>query len=146
MVDVSDPALAQAYADVRSDSNPTTWLVIHYVNNGKVGLHSSGSGNYQEFISKFDDSKAQFGYIRLTTGDSESKRAKFLFVSWVGTSVGALAKAKVSVHKAKVKEVIREYACEVHAEEREELNEDAVLDKVVKSGGAAYGSGKRDLK
>jgi len=144
MVDVSDANIAQAYADVRNDSNPTTWLVLHYVSNGKVGLQSTGTGNYQEFVREFDDKKAQFGYFRVTTGDSESKRAKFLFVSWVGTNVGSLAKAKVSVHKAKIKEVIREYAAEVHAEEREELNEDTVTDKIVKSGGANYGSGKRD--
>jgi len=144
MVDVSDPAIASAYADVRNDQNPTTWLVLAYSGNNKLVLQASGSGGYQEFLSEFDDKKAQFGYIRVTTGDSESKRYKFVFVSWVGTGVGSLAKAKVSVHKAKVKEVIREYASEVHAEERDELNEEAVMDKVIKSGGANYGSGKRD--
>jgi len=80
----------------------------------------------------------------VTTGDSESKRAKFVFVSWVGTGVGALAKAKVSVHKANVKEVIRDYAVEVHAEERDDINEDRVLERVIKAGGANYGTGKRD--
>jgi len=144
MVDVSDPAIAKTYADVRSDSNPTSWLVLEYSGNSKIVLKASGQGNFQEFLHEFEDSKAQFGYIRVTTGDSESKRAKFVFVSWVGTGVGSLAKAKVSVHKAKVKEVIREYACEVHAEERDELSEDAVMEKVIKSGGANYGSGKRD--
>jgi len=144
MVDCSDPAIAQAYADVRNDSNPTTWLVLAYSGNTKLVLQATGSGSYADFLAEYDDKKAQFGYIRLQTGDSESKRSKFLFVSWVGTGVGALAKAKVSVHKAKVKEVIREYACEVHAEEREELSESAVMDKVIKSGGANYGTGKRD--
>jgi len=144
MVDVSDPAIAQAYADVRSDSNASTWLVLSYSGNSKLVLQATGSGSYSEFLAEFDDKKAQFGYIRVTTGDSESKRSKFVFVSWVGTGVGALAKAKVSVHKAKVKEVVREYACEIHAEEREELSEEAVMDKVIKSGGANYGTGKRD--
>jgi len=143
MVDVSDSALGQAYADVRSDSNPTTYAVFGYNGPKKISLQATGSGDFNEFASKFDDRQAQFGYLRVTTGDSESKRAKFVFVSWVGTGVGALARAKVSVHKANVKEVVRDYAVELHAEAREELSEDRVLELVVKAGGANYGSGAR---
>ena len=142
MVDVSDPALAQAYQDVRSDSNPTTWAVFGYSGN-KIVLEGSGSGDFAEFSSHFDDSKAQYGFVRVTTGDSESKRAKFVFVAWVGTGVSPLARARVSVHKANVKQVCRDYAAEVHAESREELDEQKVMDKVIKAGGANYGTGNR---
>jgi len=142
-VDCSDPAIAQSYADVRSDANPLKWCVLNYASATKLGLQASGTGDFSEFLAQFDDSRAQFGFIRVTTGDSESKRAKFVFVSWVGAGVGALARAKVSVHKAKVKEVFRDYACEIHAEDRSELSEQAVMDKVVKSGGANYGTGSK---
>jgi hypothetical protein len=35
-----------------------------------------------------------------------SKRAKFAFVSWIGSSVNALKRAKVSIEKGLVKEII----------------------------------------
>jgi hypothetical protein len=140
MVDVSNPALTQAYTDVRSDANPTAWAVFGYDGN-KIIVQATGSGPFSEFKAQFQDNQCQFGFVRVTTGDSESKRAKFVFVSWVGTGVSPLKRAKVSVHKANVKEVVRDYACEVHAENPDELDEQLVMEKVIKSGGANYGTG-----
>ncbi len=41
------------------------------------------------------------------TGDELSKRAKFLFVTWVGPSVSVMKKAKMSTDKALMKEIIQ---------------------------------------
>ena len=48
-----------------------------------------------------------YGYVRVETGDELSKRAKFAFITWIGESVPALQKAKVSTDKATVKQVIQ---------------------------------------
>jgi len=85
-----------------------------------------------------EDDQVLYGYVRVVSGDSESKRAKFVFISWVGERVGALKRAKVSVHKASVKQVIQSYAIEVHAEKQEELTEDDINTRVRKAGGADY--------
>ena len=52
------------------------------------------------------DEERQYGYLRMITGDELSKRAKFAFVTWIGPSVSALKRARVSIDKALVKEVI----------------------------------------
>lgn len=52
-----------------------------------------------------------YGYLRVVSGDSESKRSKFVFISWVGEKVGPLKRAKVSVHKASVKQIIQVIIC-----------------------------------
>ncbi len=52
-----------------------------------------------------------YGFVRFETGDEMSKRAKFALITWVGASVGALKKAKVSTDKAFVKEVIVVSVC-----------------------------------
>jgi len=143
MADVTDPALAQAYNDVRNDKVATTWAVFGYSTDKKIGLQGTGSGGWDEFINNFLDDQCQFGFARIITGDEESKRAKFVFISWVGVNVGALKRGKVSVHKASVKEVVRDYAAEVHAEDRDAIEENKVRDIVIKAGGANYGSGGR---
>jgi hypothetical protein len=39
-------------------------------------------------------------------GDEMSKRQKFLFLTWVGPSVGVIKRAKMSIDKAMVKDII----------------------------------------
>jgi hypothetical protein len=39
-------------------------------------------------------------------GDEMSKRQKFLFLTWVGPSVGVIKRAKMSTDKAMVKDII----------------------------------------
>lgn len=56
----------------------------------------------------FADEDRFYAYARVETGDEMSKRAKFVLITWVGKSVTALNRAKVSTDKALVKQ-----ACEV---------------------------------
>eukprot|EP01100_Stratorugosa_tubuloviscum_P009437 TRINITY_DN3970_c0_g2_i1.p1 TRINITY_DN3970_c0_g2~~TRINITY_DN3970_c0_g2_i1.p1 ORF type:complete len:146 (+),score=54.13 TRINITY_DN3970_c0_g2_i1:185-622(+) len=142
MCDVSDAGIAAAYQQVRNDSDPTTWAVIGYADKTKLVLQSTGTGGFSEFTAQFSDDQAQFGYCRTITGDSESRRAKFIFVSWVGTRVTPLARARISVHKASVKQVWQSYAIEVQAENLTELSEDSVVARVRAAGGADYGTGQ----
>ena len=44
--------------------------------------------------------------MRVFTGDELSKRAKFAFVAWIGSSVSALKRAKCSIDKSLVKEIV----------------------------------------
>jgi len=52
-----------------------------------------------------------------------------------------LAKAKQSVEKSAVKEVVRNYAVEIHYTERTEINEERLTKQVISAGGANYGTG-----
>jgi hypothetical protein len=138
MADVTSPSLAEAYAAVRSDSNPTTWAVLGYSNGDQIVVESTGTGGIAEMANHFKDDACQYGYVRVTTGDEESKRAKFVLISWGGRRAGILRKAKMSVHKADVKTIFKDFAYETHAEERDEIDEKKIIDAVVKAGGANY--------
>jgi len=137
MCDVSNSELAATYQEVRNDSNDTNWCLFGYEGNAIV-VQGKGSGDLEELKGSLAEDQVQYGYLRVISGDSESKRAKFVFISWVGERVSPLKRAKVSVHKASVKQVIQSYAVEVHAEKPDELNPDEVLAKVRKAGGADY--------
>lgn len=101
MVDVSDPAIAEAYNNIRNDANPLAWVVLSYNDSGKaLQIEASGDGGLSDMTAVFQDDKAHYGYIRVTTGDEESKRTKFLFISWCGESVGALKVSCAPTYKS----------------------------------------------
>jgi len=108
-----DAAIGEAYQDVRSDSSGTQWSVFGYdkKEKNKIVLQAKGAGDFNCFTENFKDDEAQYGFAWVVLGDEESKRAKFIFVSWIGKRVGVLQKAKVSVHKASVKEVCPRLCC-----------------------------------
>jgi len=138
MADVSDPAISETVRDVLSDASDTNWLVLGYEGNAVIKVQGSGSGGLEELRGFFRDDQSQYGYLRVTTGDSESKRTKFAFISWCGEQVGALKRAKMSVHKANIKSVITNYGVEIHATTLDELSEDIVVGKIKKAQGADY--------
>eukprot|EP01111_Echinosteliopsis_oligospora_P007565 TRINITY_DN22784_c0_g1_i1.p1 TRINITY_DN22784_c0_g1~~TRINITY_DN22784_c0_g1_i1.p1 ORF type:complete len:146 (-),score=32.93 TRINITY_DN22784_c0_g1_i1:85-522(-) len=138
MCDVSNPELKSSYEEVRSDANDTNWVVFGYDGAQKIVVSGKGSGGLDELKATLQEGDVSYGYLRVTSGDSESKRAKFVFISWVGERVSPLKRAKVSVHKASVKSIIQSYAIEVHAEAQNELVEEDILAKVRKAGGADY--------
>jgi len=138
MADVSDAGLADAYKEIRNDKNETNWVLAGYEGNAKIVLQGKGSGGVSELVGNFKDDQAQYAYVRVVSGDSESRRTKFVFVSWCGPSVGALKRAKMSVHKANIKTIFRDFAVELHGESSEDLTEDIIMAKVKKAGGADY--------
>merc|ERR1712000_552676 len=129
MVDVSDEAITEAYHSVRDDNTAVDWFLAGYSDDGKalrlVGGH-------------FEDDQPMYGYLRVTVGDDESIRQKFVLVTWCGPAVKALKKAKMSVHKASFKEVVREFAIEMHYTEHNEVDAAEIRARVIAAGGANY--------
>jgi hypothetical protein len=142
MADIQKEAIAEAYEDVRNDSTPTSWALLTYDNNTIV-LGGTGS-DYEEFRSKFTDDERLFGFVRLTSGDELSKRAKFVLVSWIGANVGALKKAKMSTDKATVKTILKSFALEIQTSDPAEIEENHLREALIKAGGANYGTGVRE--
>merc|ERR1711975_79913 len=126
------------YENVRSDNNDQNWVFLKYEGGNNLVVAGSGSGGIDELAACFSDDMCGFGYVRFTTGDNESKRAKFVFIAWTGDNAKIMQKAKMSVHKANVKNVFREFAIEILASDPEDLAHDTVFNTVVKAGGANY--------
>merc|ERR1711943_34715 len=146
MADCGDPQIAEGYQAVRSDSDDTDWFVCGYSGPTKIVFQAKGSDGFDGFAAALKDDQCQYGFVRFTTGDEESKRAKFAFISWGGPSAKALARAKMSVHKASVKEVVRDFAIEYHAAERADLDADKIRQTIIKAGGANYmGQNRKSL-
>ncbi|XP_046360460.1 coactosin-like protein [Haliotis cracherodii] len=129
-----------AYEDVRDDTSATLWAVFKYEGNT---IQKSAIGNdYDEFQSQFGDEERAFGFIRITTGDELSKRSKFALVTWAGSHLSALKRARLSTDKSLIKQVIQNFAVEIMTSEQDEIKIEYITDEVKKAGGANYGTGK----
>lgn len=84
---LSDPEIATAYEDVRSDKSETTWMVLKYISgtSDALKLDSTGNGDIAEMVEHLGDDEAAYAFVRMTVGNDElSQRVKFVFVSWCG--------------------------------------------------------------
>ena len=84
---MSDPDIAQAYEDVRSDKSETNWMVLKYESAMKdnLKLAQTGSGTIEEMTESLGDDEAAYAYVRMRLGNDEfSERVKFVFVVWAG--------------------------------------------------------------
>ncbi|KAH8101130.1 actin depolymerizing protein [Cristinia sonorae] len=141
MADVTAPEIEQAYRDVRDDKSETNWLLLDYedARSDKLVLTATGSGGLEELREQLDDSKASFAYARVQySNDKESTREKFILVIWIGSGCKVMRKAKISVHTADVKQVLRVYSLEVPARDKDDLKEEPIVVKLRKAGGASY--------
>ena len=58
----------------------------------------TGTGGLSELRDALDDSKASYGYARVTySSDKESQREKFILVVWIGSGCKVMRKAKVGL-------------------------------------------------
>ncbi|EKM76778.1 hypothetical protein AGABI1DRAFT_44405 [Agaricus bisporus var. burnettii JB137-S8] len=141
MADVTDQTINEAYLKVRDDKQETNWLLLDYESDrsDKLKLTSTGTGGLAELRDRLDDSKASFAYVRVKySNDKESVREKFILVIWIGPSCKVMRKAKISVHTADVKNVLRVFSIEVPARERDDLREEPIVIRLRKAGGASY--------
>ncbi|KAF4618657.1 hypothetical protein D9613_009946 [Agrocybe pediades] len=141
MADLSDTSINEAYLEVRNDKSDTNWLLLDYESDrsDKLKVTGTGTGGLSELKEALDDSKASYAYVRVSySNDKESTREKFILVVWIGPNCKVMRKAKISVHSADVKNVLRVYSIEVAAREKDDLNEDPIVVRLRKAGGASY--------
>jgi len=141
MTDLTDSQIQEAYQDVRSDKTDTNWVLLDYETDrsDKLTVSQTGTGGLSELREVLQENRASFAYARVTyANDKESQREKFILIVWIGPQCKVMRKAKISVHAADVKTVLRVYSIEVAAEKKEDLNEEPIIKRLRKAGGASY--------
>ncbi|EUC66843.1 cofilin/tropomyosin-type actin-binding protein [Rhizoctonia solani AG-3 Rhs1AP] len=143
MADVSQPEIKAAYEDVRDNKSDINWLVIKYesARSDTLKLSATGTGGLEELRTSghLGGADIAYAYIRVSySNDKESKREKFILVTWIGKGVGGIRKGKVSVHAADVKKVLNSYSIDVAAHEPDDLHEEPIVVRLRKAGGASY--------
>merc|ERR1712137_1027670 len=141
----SGDSVGQGHYDaIRSDSNSENWAFFAYDYASKkcVGCSGSGSGDINEFFDHVKGQNGGYGFCRVETGDEESRRANFFLLAWVpetgANKLPIMVKAGMSIHKASFKAVFKDFNSEFAFGDADELNGSAVMDVIIKAGGANY--------
>ncbi|KAG9300714.1 hypothetical protein G9A89_023512 [Geosiphon pyriformis] len=147
MADVSDPIIRDTYHEVRDDKSEINWLLLQYEKGqiDKLQIAAKGSGGLEQLVEHLSEDEASFGYCRVNVSNDElSVRTKFIFITWIGSGVKILRKAKLSVHVSDVKRILQAYAIEITAHEKSDFNEAEILTKLRRAGGANYDRGSHN--
>ena len=139
MADLSDPALGEALALVRSDVAPQTYCIFGYEGKTKIVCKARGGGSCYAAMDEMSESEVSYALLRVAnTRDQESKSVKFVFVVYTGPAVGA---SRVGSHKGDVKAFIGQSHVDIQTDDMDDLSEAAITEKLKKASGANYDLG-----
>ncbi|CAB1455698.1 unnamed protein product [Pleuronectes platessa] len=133
---IDKEACREAYNEVRDDNTDTSWAAFKY--EGPRIVPAGQGTDYEDFKRMCTDDARMFGFIRITTGDAMSKRAKFTLITWIGENISGLQRAKISTDKTLVKDIVQNFAKEFMISDLRELDEDYIRTELKKAGGANY--------
>eukprot|EP01133_Synstelium_polycarpum_P005707 gene5707-6592_t len=136
------PEVKAIYEKIRTEGSETTWALLGYDGAKKIVVSSSGSGDLEELKTHLCADAVNYGYVKIMSGDEESKRSKFLLLTFVGESVSPLKRAKVSVDLAQVKTVCQSFSLTIFAEKLDEINLQEIEARILKASGADYSGNK----
>lgn len=135
---------AEAYKEVFSDEVDTEWCILGYEGK-KLACKEKGTGGLESLKEKLNDGQVQYCLVRIVKMDDggDSRRIKFVFITWVGESAPAMKKGQVTSHKPAVAELFKGTHVEKAVMERSELDtlEADIMDLITKAGGANYDLG-----
>ena len=139
---LDESAIRPAIAEVRDDGLDTDFLILHYESKNSIVLKTKGSGGLPELHASLDEDGIQYCFFRFMAGDQESRRVKFIFLTYMGRNVGGMAKGRAAGHKGDVQALLGQSHLQISADgDRDEFTETEVADKIKKAAGANYDLG-----
>jgi hypothetical protein len=72
-LNVTDPAIADLYEDVREDKTETNWAFFDFAPGkpDRLKVSGSGTGGFEEFLAHLKSDVAGWGYVRLNLSNDE---------------------------------------------------------------------------
>ncbi|KAI7865795.1 hypothetical protein BDF14DRAFT_1875475 [Spinellus fusiger] len=140
-LNISDPELTTVYEDVRDDKTETNWAFFDFADGkpDRLRVAGSGSGGLAEFVKQLKPQVAGWGYVRINmSNDKYSQRIKFVLVPWCGDSVNIMRKARLGIQISDVKNIIRSFHIEVPASHVHDVDENEIMTRLRRAGGANY--------
>jgi len=127
-------AIKPAWHQLRNDGDVSFIVFKH--SGTSLEESAKGSGGLSEFKNNLDPSQVLFGGIRVLAVDGESKRSKFIFVTWVGPEVTPLKRARATTETPVVREQCPGFHVSLEAREQDDITEEIVIKRLKEVGGS----------
>jgi len=136
--------LAEAIADVRNDRTAADWVLSGFSDGGGLRMVGSGEGGAEALAKLLDSEGAFYGLVRTTEVIDASTTIKFVFVSFIGSSVPVMRRAKISTYKGTVSEVFAPFHAELYGAGAPEEVTSKAINGLLQSSAGKTGDGGAD--
>jgi hypothetical protein len=123
----ADPALDDAIKKLKSDEEPTNWLLMK-VSGTNLMLHATGSDGATELISSLNEEDVYYGAIKALVDG----KVKFFHIYVVGQNVGGMKKGKASLYKPAALGLVDAHGEFSFVNGAADVTHDAILNEIAK--------------
>ncbi len=122
-------------------SAPHLRVLWGWAEDGKtLQVRSKGTGGYAEFVANLKEDEVLFGGLLVTGVDVRenvtSRRPKFVAITWIGSKLSAMKKAKVSVQRQEVQKLMNGITAAMDISDLADFTQADIAKKLLAAGGA----------
>jgi len=127
---VNEEEFKAGLASLRDINSDTTWFLSAL--NDKLALEvvGTGSGTVEEMLAAARDGTANYGVVRVVDVIDKSTTLKFAYVVFMPDDVTPMRKGKINTISGNIKDHFTPVHVDFFINNREELSQDQVVDKV----------------
>ncbi|XP_051524663.1 drebrin-like protein B isoform X5 [Myxocyprinus asiaticus] len=131
------PALTAAYNEVVDEKSETNWVLFTYEGNtNDIRLAEKGDGGLEELIEELNSGKVMYAFCRVQ--DPNSGLPKYVLINWTGEGVKDARKGQCASHVSAMANFLKGAHVTINARAEEDVEPDAIMQKVAKASGANY--------
>uniref|UniRef100_A0A3B3BU46 Drebrin-like b n=1 Tax=Oryzias melastigma TaxID=30732 RepID=A0A3B3BU46_ORYME len=131
------PALTAAYKEVVDEKSNTNWALFTYEGNSNdIRLAEKGDGGLEELVEELNSGKVMYAFCRVQ--DPNSGLPKYVLINWTGEGVNDARKGMCANHVLSMANFLKGAHVTVNARADEDVEPEAIMQKVAKASGANY--------
>jgi hypothetical protein len=136
-IKISSEEVKKAFEEMKKDDSENTFLILGYSDDGKeLVLVSQGKNGINGAKECLKEDAISFCYVKCLAVDEESKRTKFILVSYIGSKVKVTQRGKVSTHISVLQNYFNPNHLFVQTSNKDELNKDDLAKALNKNTGS----------
>ncbi|XP_051950500.1 drebrin-like b isoform X2 [Xyrauchen texanus] len=131
------PALIAAYNEVVDEKSETNWVLFTYEGNtNDIRLAEKGDAGLEELVEELNSGKVMYAFCRVQ--DPNSGLPKYVLINWTGEGVKDSRKGQCANHVSAIANFLKGAHVTINARAEEDVEPDAIMQKVAKASGANY--------
>ncbi|XP_041692195.1 drebrin-like protein B isoform X5 [Coregonus clupeaformis] len=138
-------ALTNAYKEVVDEKSNTNWALFTYEGNtNDIRLAEKGDGGLEELVEELNSGKIMYAFCRVE--DPNSGLCKYVLINWTGEGVKDARKGLCANHVSSIANFLKGAHVTINARAEEDVEPEAIMQKVAKASGANYSFHKESNK